>query len=98
MELRQFTSQDRDTYCSARACTLADNPLIGWSDVGSSVVVDGDYVEIYRDGTGMYPDWALRFPDMGLAILFALDFRGDEPDEIVEIMADRYGRVQQVIE
>jgi hypothetical protein len=72
MELRQFTSQDRDTYYSVET----DNPLIGWSDVGSSVVVDGDYVEIYRDGMGMYPDWALRFPDMGLAILFALDFRG----------------------
>ena len=94
MELRQFTSQDRDTYYSVET----DNPLIGWSSVGSSVVVDGDYVEIYRDGTGMYPDWALRFPDMGLAMLFALDFRGDEPDEIVEIMAERYGRVQQVID
>jgi hypothetical protein len=31
-------------------------------------------------------------------MLFALDFRGDEPDHIIELKASRYGRVEQIID
>ena len=97
MKLRPLTKKEMSAH-STHFGFQSDSPLVGWSDVGSRIVVDGDYVEIYRDWTGMYPDWALRFPVRGLAILFALDFQGGESDEIVGIMAERYGRVQQVID
>lgn len=94
MELHHFTKQDWDTYAGCQT----EQPLIGWAH-GAGIVVDGDYVEVYRNSEGPnQPSWALRFPDVGLAMLFALDFRGDEPDHIIELKASRYGRVEQIID
>jgi hypothetical protein len=94
MDLHHFTKQDWDTYCGCQS----ENPLIGWAR-GAGIVVDGNYVELYSTSRGpVQPEWVLEFPDVGMAMMFALDFRGDEPDHIIKLKAARYGRVEQTID
>lgn len=94
MELNHFTKEDWDTYSGCHT----EQPLIGWAR-GVTLLVDGNVVELYRDHPSPnLPDWALRFPDMGMAVMFALEFRGDEPEHIIERKAAKFGRVHEILE
>jgi hypothetical protein len=93
MELHHFTKQDWGTYCGCQS----EKPLIGWAN-GAGIVVDGNYIELYRNDRTYQPEWVLRFPDVGMAMMFALDFHGTEPDHIIELKAAKFGRVKEEIE
>jgi hypothetical protein len=72
-------------------------PGIGWAN-GAGIVVDGNYIELYRNDRPWHARGSLRFPDVGMAMMFALDFHGTEPDHIIELKAAKFGRLKEEIE
>lgn len=86
MELRHF---DRDDWHAYAGCESAD-PLIAYFET-FTLIVDGYYVGSDRlTPTGSYMSmW--RFPDVGVAMLFALAVRGVEPSDIMDLKAGVYG-------
>lgn len=86
MELRHFNQDDWHAYAG---CESAD-PLIAYSET-FILIVDGDHVGTDRvTDVGSYMSmW--RFPDAGVAMLFALSVRGVEPSDIMDMKAATYG-------
>jgi hypothetical protein len=84
VELKHFTKEDWAFFAGCES----ETPFIGYSAT-TTMVVDGKHVELY-DGTMSFPRWQLEFPDHGMAMMFALESRGGEPDHIVRLRAAKY--------
>ena len=86
-ELRPFDEEDWYAFAGCES----ETPLVAYHR-DFTMVVDGTYVEVYlserrHGGVRLTGNFTWKFPDHGTALLFALDVRGTEPDDILDLKA-----------
>ena len=87
VELRPFDEEDWYAFAGCESQV----PLVAYHR-DFTLVVDGTYVEVYlheggQDSVRLTSNLTWKFPDHGTALLFALDVRGTEPDDILDLKA-----------
>ena len=87
MDLSPLTKDDWLAYSGCES----ETPFIGQSG-NTTMIVDGDVVELYGDSSSE-SRWTIKFPDKGMAMMFALETLGDEPDHIISLRAVKYAAI-----
>jgi hypothetical protein len=85
VNLRSFTKDDWAAYSGCSS----DNPMIGFAG-DLEAVIDDRWVTIFYTGADSWCE-DYKFPDLSLAILFALGIQGSETHDQLSDTADLVG-------
>ncbi len=90
MNLRSFTKDDWAAYSGC----VSSNPMIGFAG-DLEAVIDDNWVSITHTGAYAWRS-AYKFPELSLAILFALGILGGETHDQLSDAAERAGSTDRV--